>query len=460
MLAAVVMIATAACGDNTTAQGQESTRYIEPSPQRNGDATVGYQYLIYGDFVSSGLPLSIYRSARGMSTDDLHRTGDSKGVRYDYNAIVRDGVKLAVPTCLNCHAQKLFGNLVIGLGDSTVDFVGSQKTTITAADSFIKSSFGESSPTYQAFLPFKQGSLAIADEIVTDVRGVNSANKLFAVLAAHRDPVTLAWTEVAREVIPPGTFAADTPAWWHLKKKNALYAAAIGQGDFGRLSAASGMLTLRTVEEAQAEDAKFPDLMAWMRTIEAPKYPFPIDAALAQTGAAVFAKTCSRCHGTYAATAAESDTYPNLLVDLDYIGTDRAMIESYEQQPQFLTWYNQSWYATGPNKANLTAMHGYIAPPLDGIWATAPYLHNGSVPSLATMLDSSKRPAFWSRSFATEIADYDAVAVGWKYQVKTSQDDSVTYDTTKWSYSNSGHIFGDSLTDDERAAVIEYLKTL
>ena len=458
LVAASAFMVGLGCGDNGAPK--DPTTFLEPAAQRNGDAVTGYQYLIYGDYVSSGLPLATYRAARGTSTEDLQRTGDSAGIRYDYNVIERNGIKMAVPQCLNCHAQKLFGQIVVGLGDATVDFVGSQRTTVLAADAYLKDKHGEASPTYQAFLPFKQGSLAIADEITTDVRGVNSANKLFAVLAAHRDPVTLAWTETPNTVIPAGVFAADVPAWWHLKKKHALYAGGIGQGDFGRLSSASGMLTLRTIDYAASEDAKFPDLMAWIRTIEAPNYPFPVNAALAQSGAAVFATHCERCHGTYAATAQATDTYPNLLVDLDYVGTDGAMVESYATQPEFLDWYNLSWYATGANKANLIYNHGYVAPPLDGIWATAPYLHNASVPSLETLLNSQTRPTFWKRSFGTEITDYDQAAVGWKYQTPTAQLDSETYDTTKWSYGNGGHTFGDVMTADERAAVIEYLKTL
>ena len=40
---------------------------------------------------------------------------------------------------------------------------------------------------------------------------------------------------------------------------------------------------------------------------------------------------------------------------------------------------------------------GYTAPPLDGIWATGPFLHNGSVPNLALVLDSTRRPTYWRR---------------------------------------------------------------
>src|SRR5213075_1927755 len=109
---------------------------------------------------------------------------------------------------------------------------------------------------------------------------------------------------------------------------------------------------------------------------------------------------------------------------------------------------------------------GYVAPPLDGIWATAPYLHNGSVPTLRALLDSSLRAKFFSRSYDT--SDYDRDAVGWRVTPQpTGQSSppsgvhaSYIYDTTVLGYGNGGHTFGDALTPDERDAVIEYLKTL
>jgi hypothetical protein len=110
---------------------------------------------------------------------------------------------------------------------------------------------------------------------------------------------------------------------------------------------------------------------------------------------------------------------------------------------------------------------GYQAPPLDGVWATAPYLHNGSVPTLHHLLKSGDRPRVFTRSYRTGVDDYDAERVGWKVTelpappvTDSPPDARRTYDTTKPGRSNAGHTFGDDLTDDERRAVIEYLKTL
>jgi hypothetical protein len=108
---------------------------------------------------------------------------------------------------------------------------------------------------------------------------------------------------------------------------------------------------------------------------------------------------------------------------------------------------------------------GYMPPPLDGIWATAPFLHNGSVPTVALVLNSRARPTYWRR-VDLDSTTFDEEALGWPWlatdEPSTVPEDErrLVYDTTVWSQSNAGHPFGDHLTDDERRAVIEYLKTL
>ena len=124
----------------------------------------------------------------------------------------------------------------------------------------------------------------------------------------------------------------------------------------------------------------------------------------------------------------------------------------------FSNWYNQSWYAQSSPRSEAKPSRGYVAPPLDGVWATAPYLHNGSVPDLETLLDSKLRPKFWKRSF--DDKDYDLTKVGWKYSVEANAKDKETYNTALLGYGNGGHTYGDVLDVEERKALMEYLKRL
>ncbi len=105
-------------------------------------------------------------------------------------------------------------------------------------------------------------------------------------------------------------------------------------------------------------------------------------------------------------------------------------------------------------------------PPLDGTWATAPFLHNGSVPTLEAVLDSGRRPPVWRR-VDLDSTTFDEDAVGWPYEELSVpqaelpvEEQPMVYDTSYGSQSNAGHLFGDALTDDERHTVIDYLKTL
>ena len=132
--------------------------------------------------------------------------------------------------------------------------------------------------------------------------------------------------------------------------------------------------------------------------------------------------------------------------------------------PQHRDSYGQSWFADFGRKMNLSDPGGYVAPPLDGAWASSPYFHNGSVPTLWHVLHPDKRPGVWKRS-ATE---FDAERIGWKIETFDSLPADVTdgwqrrayFDTRAFGKSAVGHDFPNALSDDEKRAVLEYLKTL
>ena len=98
----------------------------------------------------------------------------------------------------------------------------------------------------------------------------------------------------------------------------------------------------------------------------------------------------------------------------------------------------------------------YKGRPLQGIWATAPFLHNGSVPNLWEMLlPAAER----SKTFHLGTREFDAENVG--YQKAGSDDNSFEFDTSLPGNANTGHDYGnDKLTDPERGALVEYMKTL
>ncbi len=431
------------------------TSRISASPQRIGDANKGWEYLITGDYVNSGPPLDLATTFFGESDNLLDREGDNANLPYQFNAVTAaNGVKVAAPTCLTCHAEFLNGQLVPGLGDNTVDYSqdqGGQTQLLTTA---IHTFYGANSPEAVAYEPFRRATEVISEQTITAVRGVNPAGKLAVVLDAHRNSSDLTWSTNPLYPIPQEVIPSDVPAWWLTKKKNALYYAGIGRGDHAKTIMAASVLTLQDAEQAAEIDSHFPDVLAYLKSIEPPDYPEMIDATKIANGKEVFNIHCAKCHGTYGA----NETYPNLLVDLDNIQTDPLLAVSNYGLGQFVDSYNNSWFGQGENAARLVPSNGYVAPPLDGVWATAPYLHNGSIPTLEDLLNSEQRPTYWERSFESD--DFDYQKVGWHYENRTAGGDPNIYDTTLPGYGNDGHFYGDKLDAADRSDLIEYLKTL
>jgi hypothetical protein len=100
----------------------------------------------------------------------------------------------------------------------------------------------------------------------------------------------------------------------------------------------------------------------------------------------------------------------------------------------------------------------YEARVLQGIWAAAPYLHNGSVPTLAELL----KPAQERLSEFKIGPAYDIVNIGMSVEQPSTDQTLITTDCSELDSGGSrcGHEFGTNLTSDEKKALLEYLKTL
>jgi hypothetical protein len=455
LLGIIAFIGLSFISVTATSDLNEKPIFIPSSPQRTGDAARGYQYLITGDYLKSGLPFRYFKILNGKDKHNyLQRTGKNALVPHGFNVVNSNGIDIVVPTCLQCHAQEMHDSLVVGLGNSFLDF-----SKIARGNNLIKNlatgfmqTFTPSD--YVATKDIMRSMTTIAPLMETEVRGVNAADRLATLLVAHRDPQTLEWQKTALLTIPDEVIPTDVPAWWLLKKKNAMFYNGFGRGDFGKFLMLSNILTVKDTAEAREVFSHFGDVLAYIQSIQPPKYPYPIAQEMAAKGKNVYITNCSKCHGTYGTAS----SYPNLLIPESIIQTDSMLFISNHQNPQFIEWFNKSWFAQGELPAKLVPSKGYVAPPLDGIWATAPYLHNGSVPTLEALLNSETRPTYWKRNF--QHPTYNTQNVGWDFESLNEPESKKAYNTTLKGYSNMGHYFADHLTTDERKALIEYLKTL
>lgn len=247
---------------------------------------------------------------------------------------------------------------------------------------------------------------------------------------------------------------SDIPPLWNVRKKTRLYYNGQGVGDFRKLLMTARLMTLGDTVEATHARMRFADVAAWIESLEPPQFDGPIDEEKASAGRELFERECRKCHGSYGM----GGSYPNKIVPLERIETDPYYALYWDSLSHFPSWYNASWFGQGDQPARMEPQSGYIAPPLDGIWASAPYLHNGSIPNLLGVLDSRQRPALWDRRL--DKPEFDSIRVGWMYESVEESRGASTYDTRRRGYSNQGHTFGDDLTEDERWMIIEYLKTL
>jgi hypothetical protein len=147
--------------------------------------------------------------------------------------------------------------------------------------------------------------------------------------------------------------------------------------------------------------------------------------------------------------------FPNWIGD---VGTDRLRMNVFDAA--LASAIQRSSYA---DAIKPRPGEGYAAVPLTGVWATAPYLHNGSVPSLAALLDPSLRPGRfmvgghaldWT-TMGLRLAPDGSFPAGYR-PFSTPQ----WVDTRQPGLGNGGHSFGSELNPEDRRALLEFLKLL
>jgi mono/diheme cytochrome c family protein len=254
-------------------------------------------------------------------------------------------------------------------------------------------------------------------------------------------------------------------------------------------------------------------LDAYMKMIEAPRWPWGLNEALAQDGEEIFGTVCANCHADsgdlpWLTTVKNVGTDTRHLDLLDReaetgilrlqridpsagevpeefqsplaandkalrilaIGATNSLIQFRDQSPRIPDapqrpngdplGANADFESTLRNLKNVIRIDkpGYEARVLHGIWAAAPYLHNGSVPNLAELL---KPPAERKAAFKVGTA-YDPVAVGLAEDQPGLHSVMTTTDCSASNSGNSrcGHEFGTDLSEGEKRALLEYLKKL
>lgn len=412
---------------------------------------------------------------------------------------------------------------------------------------------------------------------LTRTRGTNNASDINLAFLFPDDG--LLPLDTALGVLASGSTASmDTPAWWNMGHRPVKFVDGVFPMDaprvdmvfytpvFGLFGSIGGPLSEAGQDWMRAHG---PDANTWVESLKAPAYPGTIDTALAEQGAVLFHTlnlwassrnnpvpkpgegngSCASCHGAYAPRYVNDPAFlatPALEGMAAYITPQRIIQSSPVRQQtnneavqiaganNFFGYPSTAGTANdcGPqNRSDLRGNRelGYLAPPLYGIWATAPYMHNGSIPNVWEVLKPADRKPLWKRKsrtprwdqagraimgYDTSMAAYDTTRLGWKYDIiqckrpslfdpfpsqylrcdptddellawyddlleglyanvivawnvlfpptitNSDIEERKIYNTYMFGQSNAGHTFNSVLTDAERRAIVEYLKTL
>ena len=148
---------------------------------------------------------------------------------------------------------------------------------------------------------------------------------------------------------------------------------------------------------------------AWLDEAEPPRFadlfPDRFDAPLAEAGATVYARECARCHGASGRDFSGGEV--GKVTSIDQVGTDRARLDNYTHDLSVNQNVLYAEFGTERFQA-FRKTHGYANAPLDGLWLRAPYLHNGSVPTVRDLLTPpDERPRMFLRGH--DVYDPDAL---------------------------------------------------
>lgn len=423
----------------------------------------------------------------------------------------------------------------------------------------------------------QQAALAIISQ--NKVRGTGNITnfQLFGTLTLADYETIPGYLSVQLE---PSTGTEDPPVWWNVGSRTAKFFDAGQVVDAKRIELSFHFPDFfNDIDNAKQWILDhMQDSDAWISSLKSPMWPEDVlgavNTSLAEAGAILFHNkdlwaanlnnpvrrpeggngSCASCHGAYSPRFVNDPSFldsplldgiASYITPIDIIDTDRARLNGNSER---VTQYSRdNWFAYGDGPYNEEGVSlcgnwadeslrkgrelGYLAPPLYGVWATAPYFHNGSVPNIDAVLDPSLRPDLWQRhsvdapaglegqvvmGFDYSLATgYDAEAMGWRYDDVACEagsslpligvttplldcnpllDDGATvqdalslvwgngglawnllnipimsdaqieerkiYNTSYYSQGNSGHAFTSVLTEAERQAIKEYLKTL
>ncbi|MBM3380883.1 MAG: hypothetical protein FJY29_00370 [Betaproteobacteria bacterium] len=406
-------------------------------------------------------------------------------------------------SCASCHAGDLFGKKVIGLTNrfpraNEFFLSGRAATRFVGAEMFRAAT--QSSPNETAMYRRLRENAQFIDGRMPLVRGLDTSLAHVALSLARRAPDSIASKDPRSQRNPRDTWLRHQPAdskpavWWNVKYKNKWLldgSVVAGNPIFTNIlwnEIGRGTELTELSHWLVNNNAVVRDLTAMVFSAQAPEFLdfFPeqhFSLEKVTKGQQLFSENCAFCHGNYIKGFQRADTSGmskrELLktVRVEYhtntpvvnVGTDSLRAEGMISLAEPLNRLDIS----KRNGILVKVQRGYVPPPLVGIWARWPYLHNNSVPNLCALLTpAAQRPVRWDVGEArSKSSDFDAACNGYPLGEKAPKSWKDNrwghFDSRREGLSNQGHDEGiimqngrEKFTSEEKSALIQFLQTL
>jgi len=374
------------------------------------------------------------------------------------------GQNIGVVGCVACHSGRAAGQLVVGLGNKNIDVVRMARD-VRKLELWWKALVPKRKKNGD-YLDLEEDALAFA-EYLGDERIGNLTQGLVPVSFIR------GWFyRVQGEEVPADMRRGQikVPFLWGYeeKRKVGLFCDGYGEGSEVGWAAAVELAAGQSADVVRDYYPKIREAEEVFNHFLPPIYPFAISKSKATRGKAIFSKNCAGCHGTYENDIAGFPVFQApKFIPWAVVRTDDDRILG--NTPAFSEMVNRSPLRDLISHTNLGP--GYFAPRLEGVWSRFPYLHNGSVPNVKALLTKpSLRPIAFSLKDAGELKRFDMNLLGltnagskakekfYAWQAKVGK--RSVYSVEMEGHSNQGHDFHTNMSEADKGAVIEYLKTL
>lgn len=248
------------------------------------------------------------------------------------------------------------------------------------------------------------------------------------------------------DVLRGGVGTVDLPSIWNQRPREGMWLHWDGNNNAVEERNISAALGAGATEDSLDQESLV-RIRNWIYDLKPPPYPAPIDKTKAAAGEKIYQAQCASCHAFDGAKVGQ-------VTPIEEIGTDPGRLNSFT--PELAVKINTFGEGRPWRFSHFRKTNGYANSPLDGIWLRAPYLHNGSVPTLRDLLrPPDQRPKVFYRGYAV----LDPVNVGWVSQGSAAEQAGFKFDTTLEGNGNGGHTYGTQLSEEEINNLIEYMKT-